>query len=444
MSLDHAKVRNALDILGPGTRLDISDEDSGLLRYARSRVSAQHAESRLRVRVRVTRDDRSVSGSLESLETEAVRALADRLGHALTALPACPPAGEAVPPASGAATSAETIAPPENGRSVRPKAADRHQWFDTVRKGLGNDVSLGGAIRNDVVERAVADSDGLFRAESLTKASMQAIAGLGDRTVSVRALHRDASRIDVDGMAKHLLTELAPLPVRDAVNGTCRVVLRPQAVITLLATYGYAALGAAGYARGTTATAGRLGEKVVSDLLTVADDGNDPDGLPSGFDPEGTPRKRTPLIEGGKLTGVVSNLEFAGVTGGVSTGHGVPFGWRFGALPSPSHMLLEAGEATEADLLERCGEGLLVSRLDYLRVLHPKDTLVTGATRDGTYWVSGGRVVAAHPSVRLTFRMDEVLNAVLAVGRDRERGEVPFMESVTAPALLIEAGPLAP
>jgi predicted Zn-dependent protease len=437
MSLNDAAVRTALDILGPGTRLDISDEDSGLLRYAHSRVSAQHAESRLRVRVRVTRDDRSVTGSLESLEPEAVRALADRLGHALTTLPACPPAGDVVTP-----IATETPVRQENRDSERPRAADRHKWFHTVRKGLGDDVSLGGAIRNDVVERIVADSDGLFQAESLTKASIQAIAGKGDRSVSVRGLHRDASRIDVDGMAERLLTELAPLPVRDVAKGTHRVLLRPQAVIHLLSTFGYAALGAAGYTRGTTAVAGRLGERIVSDLLTISDDGNDPDGLPSGFDAEGTPRKRTPLVEAGKLTGVVSNLEFAHVTGGISTGHGVPFGWRFGALPSPSHLLMEPGEAGEAELLETLGEGLLVSRLDYLRVLHPKDTLVTGTTRDGTYWVSGGRVVAVHPSVRLTFRMDEVLNAVLAVGKDRERGEVPFMESVTAPALLVDSGPL--
>jgi predicted Zn-dependent protease len=261
--------------------------------------------------------------------------------------------------------------------------------------------------------------------------------------VSVRAMHRDAAGIEVDGLAQRLLTELADLPVRERVRGTCRVLLRPQAVNTLISTFGYAVLGAAAYARGTTAVAGRLGEQVVSDLLTLTDDGNDPDGLPSAFDVEGSVRRRTPLIERGALAGVVSNLEFAGVTGGVSTGHGVPFGWRFGALPSPSHLLLAEGDSSEEDLLTACGDGLVVSRLDYLRVLHPKDTLVTGTTRDGTYWARDGRIVAVHPSVRLTFRMDEVLRAVLAVGRDRERGEVPFMESVVAPALLIEAGPLA-
>jgi predicted Zn-dependent protease len=178
-------------------------------------------------------------------------------------------------------------------------------------------------------------------------------------------------------------------------------------------------------------------------VLTLVDDGNDPAGLPSGFDPEGTPRRRTPLLERGRLAGVVSNLAWAHVTGGTSTGHGVPDGWRFGADPAPSHLLLEPGAATEDELVEACGDGLLISRLDYLRVLHPKETLVTGTTRDATYRIEDGRVVAWVPRVRLTFRMDEVLEAVAAVGSNRERGETVFMESVAAPSLLVDAGPLA-
>lgn len=438
MSISKESVGAALDILGPGTRIDVSDEDTGLLRYAASRVTAQHSERRFRVRVRVTRGGRTVSGTLETLEPAAVRELNSRLTHALASLPPCPPGGREVPqvPRNGST--------PESDDAVtRPKASGRHDWFDTVRKGLGDDVSLGGSIRDDVIERVVADSDGLFRSETLTKASLQAIAERDGRSVAVRELHHDAAAVEVDRVADRLLAQLAPLPAKDLPRGTHRVVMRPQAAIVLLSTFGYAALGAAGYARGTTAVAGRLGENVVSDLLTVTDDGNDPDGMPSRFDVEGSARRRTPLIERGALAGVVSNLEFADVTGGESTGHGVPFGWRFGALPSPSHLLMDAGTATEEDLLAECGDGLLVSQLNYLRVLHPKDTLVTGSTRNGTYQVRDGKVVGVCPGVRLTFRLDEVLRSVLAVGRDRERGDAPFIESVVAPALLIDAGPLS-
>jgi predicted Zn-dependent protease len=439
MSIDQAQVEQALEILGEGTRLDVLGENADLLRYAESEITAQHSERRLRVRVRINRDGRGVAGSLETLEPEAVRTLADRLNAALAELPPGPAHVTAGPAADLSAEAPEVPA----ARSVlKSDPAVRHQWFTTVRDGLDSSTKLGGAIRYDVLDRVVADSTGLFRAETLTKASIQAIAKRDGRSVSVRLMHRDADQIPVHEIPGRLREALTPLPVGDAHHGTCRVLLKPQAVNSLIATYGYAALGANAYATGRSAVSGRLGEQVVSELITLVDDGGDADGLPSGFDAEGNVRRRTSLIESGVLTGVVSDQRRAGLTGGVPTGHAVPDGWRFGGDPVPSHLLLAAGEATDDELLAECGSGLVVNRLDYLRVLHPKETLVTGTTRDATYWAEDGKLVAWHPQLRFTFRMVDVLNAVLGVGSVRERCDQTFMDSVVVPSLLIDAGPL--
>ena len=440
MSIQQSQVEQALEILGEGTRLDVLGEHADLLRFAESAVTAQHSERRLRVRVRTTRNGRSAAGSLETLDPEAVQGLADRLEAALADLPPGPAATTS--PEAPTNHSAETPEVTASSSVLHADPADRHRWFSTVRDGLDSSTTLGGAIRYDVLDRVVADSDGLFRAETLTKAAIQAIAKKGDNSVSVRYMHRDADRIPVDEIPAKLRTALTPLPTREAHHGPCRVLLKPQAVITLMATYGHFVLGATGYATGRSAVAGRLGERVVSDLLSLVDDGADADGLPSGFDAEGNVRRRTQLIDHGVLTGVVSDRRRAAVTGGIPTGHAVPDGWRFGGDPSPSNLLLAPGDATDEELLSDCGSGLVVNRLDYLRSLHPKQTLVTGTTRDGTYWAEGGELVAWHPQVRFTFRMEDVLNAVLAVGNTRECGDTTFMDSVVVPSLLIEAGPL--
>ncbi|MGW5062709.1 metallopeptidase TldD-related protein [Streptomyces sp. NPDC004096] len=440
MSIDHRQVQSALDIMGPGTHVDLSQERIGLLRYARSRVTAQHSEERLRVRVRLTEGGRTALGTLETLEPTEVKALCDRLRSALALLPAHSDEADASP---RSASGTDPVAPEVAAATLDAGPADRHAWFSAVRDGLAGTAQLGGSIRHDVIHRVVADHSGLYREETLTKASLQAVAERDGRSSSVRLVHRDAARIDPTDVAHRLLDDLTDLPERTPVRGTFRVLLRPQAVVTLLATYGYVALGAAGYAEGRTAVAGRMGSRVTSDLLTITDDGTDPAGLASGFDPEGTPRRLTRLVDNGVLTGVVSDLRRADVTGGSSTGHAVPAGWRFGADPSPSHLLLAGGENTEEELAAVCGTGLVISRLDYLRILHPKDTLVTGTTRDATYWIHDGEPVAWQPSVRLTFRMDEVLDTVLAVSSRRERGEAVFMESVVAPALLVDAGPIS-
>ncbi|TDO45704.1 putative Zn-dependent protease [Kribbella sp. VKM Ac-2527] len=443
MSIDQAQIEQALEIVGEGTRLDVLGENADLLRYAESAITAQHSERRLRVRVRITRDGRAAAGTLETLNPQAVRTLAGRLTAALTELPPLPAQaewGEAGHSARTARAEAPVIVPAPSVLESDP--AVRHRWFARVRDGLDASMTLGGAIRYDVLDRVVADSDGLFRAETLTKASIQAIAKQDGRSASVKLVHWDADRIPVDEIPGRLREALMPLPGREPHHGTCRVLLKPQAVNSLIATYGYAALGANQYATGRSVVAGRMGERVVGELLTLVDDGGDPDGLPSGFDAEGNVRRRTTLIENGMLTGVVSDQRRAGLTDGVPTGHAVPDGWRFGGDPVPSHLLLSPGESTEDELLTECGSGLVVNRLDYLRVLHPKQTLVTGTTRDATYWAEDGKLVGWHPQVRFTFRMDEVLNAVLAVGSVRERCDQTFMESVVVPSLLIDAGPL--
>jgi predicted Zn-dependent protease len=442
MSIERTDIEQALQILGAGTRLDVLGENAELLRYAESEITAQHSERRLRVRVKVNRDGRTAGGTLETLDPAAVQVLADRLTAALADLPA--PASEPEPtdePAGTTPVLEQTVVEPAKS-IVDCDPAVRHEWFTTVRDGLDGSARLGGAIRYDVLDRVVANSAGLFRSETLTKASIQAIAKQDGQSASVKLVHRDADLIPVADIPGRLREALRPLPVREPFRGSCRVLLKPSAVNTLIATFGHWALGAQHYASGRSVLAGRMGERVVSEQLTLVDDATDTAGLLSGFDAEGNVRRRTPLIERGVLTGVVSDQRRAELTGGVPTGHAVPDGWRFGGDPVPSHLLLDAGDATEDELLAECGSGLVVNRLDYLRVLHPKQTLVTGTTRDATYWAEDGKLVAWHPQLRFTFRMDEVLNAVLAVGAVREIGDQTFMDSVVVPSLLIDAGPL--
>ena len=438
MSISETEVRQALEILGDGARLDILGEHADLLRYAESEITAQHSERRLRVRVRVNRNGRSVAGSLETLAPDAVRSLADRLTAALADLPA----GQERAAAPDADHSTATPAIPAASSVLESDPAVRHRWFSTVRDGLDPSVKLGGAIRYDVLDRVVAEAGGLFRAETLTKASIQAIAKQDGKSASVRLMHRDADQLPIEEIPDRLREALRPLPTVDAHHGTCRVLLKPQAANALIATYGYAVLGANAYATGRSAASGRLGEKIASELVTLVDDGCDPDGLPSGFDAEGNVRRRTPLIEDGVLVGLVSDRRRAGLTGGVPTGHAVPDGWRFGGDPVPSHLLFGAGTSTEDELLAECGSGLVMNRLDYLRVLHPKETLVTGTTRDATYWAEDGKLVGWHPQLRFTFRMEDVMNAIIGVGSTRERCDQTFMESIVVPSLLIDAGPL--
>ncbi len=115
---------------------------------------------------------------------------------------------------------------------------------------------------------------------------------------------------------------------RDPVPGRQTVVLRPSAVLSLLATSLGPALGAdlahAGASAFAASGADRpgLGDQVASSVLSVTDDATRPGGVGShAFDAEGTPGQVTPVIQQGRLVSFLRNNQAAAWTGAPSTGN---------------------------------------------------------------------------------------------------------------------------
>ena len=63
--------------------------------------------------------------------------------------------------------------------------------------------------------------------------------------------------------------------------------------------------------------------------------------------------------------------------------------------------------------------GLLVTRFHYTNPVHPKLAVVTGMTRDGTFLVEGGRIVAPVKNLRYTQSYLDALAGVEAVSIER-------------------------
>ena len=56
--------------------------------------------------------------------------------------------------------------------------------------------------------------------------------------------------------------------------------------------------------------------------------------------------------------------------------------------------------------------GLAIQRVDYVRMQHPRQTRVTGSSRDATLWLERGRPVARLPQFRFTVRLDELFSSL--------------------------------
>ncbi len=217
---------------------------------------------------------------------------------------------------------------------------------------------------------------------------------------------------------------------------SCPVVFDPTVAASFAGLIG-SALGASAVQRGRSPFAGRLGEELASEALVLHDDGRDPGGSASApFDGEGVPRRRTALLEGGRLRAFLYDTYTANREGGASTGNASRHGYRSQPTVSPSNLLVAPGALSFAGLLAAAGEGLYVTDV---AGLHSGVNPVTGVFSVG----ASGRAIRsgelAEPLREFTIASDLVamLGAVQAVGA--EARWVPFGGSVQTPPLLIEA-----
>jgi len=424
-----------LELLGPPAHLEVLGERHELLRFGSSRVTYQHSEERLLVRARIVRGGRTAWGTTSSLHRPTLRALRERLEAMVNALPD----GRAPPLAEGGDGDPAQKTYFESTASAR--ADDRAALFRRALAACPSGASLGGSISHTLVEHGVANTRGLLRRERRTRVAAQFVGALDGRSSIGRVLHRDAAAVPIEHALEDVRGGLVHLPTRSLESGVYRAVLSPQATNTLLAVYGQIALGGRQFLDGSSSSSGRIGQQLTSSLVTVDDHGGDADGLPTSFDSEGLLKRRVRLMDQGVLAGVVHDAETARRAGTEPTGHSAPPGWRFGADPIPSHLLMAAGSASDQDLLTACDTGLSIQRADYVRVVNARQTLVTGTTRDATLWIERGRIAARVPQFRFTVRLSDLLSSVEAVGHRRERGDAVFMESVVAPRRDFAAAP---
>jgi PmbA protein len=217
---------------------------------------------------------------------------------------------------------------------------------------------------------------------------------------------------------------------------TCPVVLSDRVAASFAGFVG-GAVSADEVQRGRSPFADRLGEEVASQALRIADDGTDPGGLSSApFDGEGTPRGRTPLLGEGKLLAYLHDTYTARRGGATSTGNAARSSYRSPPSVSPSNLMIEPGEFSLQELLERAGDGVYITEV---AGLHSGVNPVTGRYSVGATGkaIRGGALAEPLREFTIAGELLSTLAAARAVGS--EARWVPFGGSVhSAPILVSE------
>ena len=204
----------------------------------------------------------------------------------------------------------------------------------------------------------------------------------------------------------------------DCAPGNYTVILDPYVTADLLEMMAMDGMSALACQEERSWLNGRVGKKVLSDRVTIVDDGLDPAGIPSPFDYEGQPKQRVAIVENGVCKGPVHDSYTAGrEPGGVqSTGHAMEPSPTDRYGPLPLNLFLRPGTSNVDDMITSTEQGLYITRFWYTRTVHPRDVVVTGMTRDGTYLIRDGEIAGAVKSMRFTQSYIDALAGAAAVG----------------------------
>jgi predicted Zn-dependent protease len=273
-------------------------------------------------------------------------------------------------------------------------------------------LQAAGTYSTGVNEIAAASSAGVRAYNVSTQAFFRTIVQNGDNTGYADRLTRDVREIDYGAVAEEAILKATAFPeARELKPGRYDTIFEEYALSDLIRFLGMIAFGADAKQQGRSFMARRMGEKVMGDNVTIWDDGLDPRGLAVPFDSEGMPKKKVVFIDKGVATGVVYDSRTAAKDGVSSTGHaGGGRGWRAG--PRPSNMFLGTGDTTKEEMVKSTKRGLLVTRFHYTHCPEPMNVVATGTTRDGTFLIEDGRIVARVRNLRFTESMVEAFSRV--------------------------------
>jgi predicted Zn-dependent protease len=217
---------------------------------------------------------------------------------------------------------------------------------------------------------------------------------------------------------------------KDVLPGKYTVILEPSAVLDLM---GFIMLDFGGLAvqEQRSFLTGRVGQKLFGDNINVRDDVYHPLQSGAPFDGEGIPRQRVPLIEKGVAQSLVYARQTAQKMGTKPTGHGLPLPNEIG--DAPVNLVFEGGKSSLEEMVRSTERGLLVTRTWYIREVDPYQKILTGMTRDGTFWIEGGKVRHGVRNLRFNQSIPEMLSQVEMMSpAQRTAGEESFEMVVPA------------
>ncbi len=177
------------------------------------------------------------------------------------------------------------------------------------------------------------------------------------------------------------------------------------------------ALSADAVQKGRSLFKGKVGQKVVSPLVTLIDDGRLHSGIASRpVDGEGVPTGQTELIVNGVLQGFLHNTYTAAKDDVASTGNGMRSTFKSMPEVGPTNLFIHSGTARRDELISGIKNGFYVTNVMGMHTANP----ISGDFSVGAagVWIKDGQFTQAVRGVAIAGNILELFSQVDGIGDD--------------------------
>ena len=404
----------------------LNGSEGGNIRYARNAVSTAGEISRLGLVVSSTFGKKTGTATIDEFDDASLEKVVRRSEE----LAQLSPDNPEHMPLLGPQTFAESITYVPATAAITP---------DTRAEAVGKSIAVSkdaklqaaGYLENTTSFNAIMNSKGLFAYNKDTDVVFTITTRNEDGTGSGYAArgYHDVSKLDTYAATKVSASKAnGSIGAKAIEPGKYTVILEPVAVAYMLENmfFGLDARNA-DEGRSFMSKAGggnRLGEQLMDNKVSIYSDPFNPELPSSTWSREGQPLEKMSWID----KGVVKNLSYS----------------RYWAdkknvkpVPPPGNIIMEGGTASLEEMIKSTEKGILVSRLWYIRMVDPQTLLLTGLTRDGTFYIENGEVKFPVKNFRFNESPVIMLNNVETLGKPERSISVESYRSYLVPPMKV-------
>jgi PmbA protein len=410
----------------------VAGEEQALTRFANNTIHQNVAERTTMLSVRPVIEGRTARASTNRLDREAIRNV---VAEAIAIARLTEPDPDSQPLVELADLADSGAASRYFESTARATPEQRAQTVaEAIRAVEAEGQTAAGIYSTGLAQFHLLNSRGVSAPYRETMARFSITAMASDSSGWAKSSACDCRDLNPLGLARTAARKaVESRNPRELPPGRYTAILEPAAVLDLVGQM-FGDFSATAIRDGRSFLNDRIGAKIFGDNITIHDDAHHPLQAGAPFDGEGVPRRRLTLVERGVVKEIAYSRAAAALAGVAPTGHGFPLPNELGE--APMNLVIAGGGAPVAEMVEGTDRGILVTRLWYIREVDPYQKIFTGMTRDGTFLVEGGRVVAGVRNFRFNVGLMEMLSSVDALSAAvRTSGEETF--DMVVPAMKV-------